>query len=365
MGDNLTSRRAKLASGVSLVELLIALTVISVAAVGVFSSLGHVESSLFKSRISLTEREHDETMSSYVYDAFLDGKLTDTSNTQIYTSTDLPADLSSGDNHVVSNIIGLEERYNGLTPKCALTADADVANSQIQFTAGCIKTQDNQNVAQNINVVMNAGAKISFALVGSGGRCVSSQVIADDDDADTAILTVEDSNCLSDTSGGAADNGSHILFPRFVTYHQDNPSRFYSSLIEPVTNITAGLSLKAPATLTAFSGIERNVPSVSLTGLEPDIQASVSLSAGLDDTRIAFPNDDNITVTDNNTSVVTISGTLLNLRAALDNITYVSPTGFFGDDNITYSARSGAASLNEFTAITVEPNCGGVTDGTP
>ena len=356
--------RVSLADGVSLVELLIALTIISVAAIGIFSALTQVETSLFKSRITLTEREYDEAVSSYVYDEFLDGNIVATSNTQTFTSTELPDDLSSGDQHVIANIIGMEDRYDGLDAKCVLTADADTTNSQIQFEADCIETAASQNVAQNINQVVNAGAKISFAIVGAGGRCVVSDNITDADDNDTSIMTVEDATCLSNTAGNAADNGSHILFPRFVTYHQDDPGRFYSSLIEPVTNITAGLDLNAPNTLTAFSGIEREVPGVSLTGLQPNTNASLSLAAGQPDARIRFNNTDNITITDDNTSSVTISGALLDLRAALDNFTYISPDGYFGTDNITYSARSGAASLNEFTSIDIEPNCGGETDGT-
>ncbi len=364
MHKSCQKRRVSLTDGVSLVELLIALTIISVAAIGIFSALTQVETSLFKSRITLTEREYDEAVSSYVYDEFLDGDIVDTSNTQTFTSTELPDDLSSGDQHVIANIIGMEDRYDGLDAKCVLTADADTTNSQIQFEADCIETAASQNVAQNINQVVNAGAKISFAIVGAGGRCVVSDNITDADDNDTSIITVEDATCLSNTAGNAADNGSHILFPRFVTYHQDNPGRFYSSLIEPVTNITAGLDLNAPNTLTAFSGIEREVPGVSLTGLEPNTNASLSLAAGQPDARIRFNNTDNITITDDNTSSVTISGALLDLRAALDNFTYISPDGYFGTDNITYSARSGAASLNEFTSIDIEPNCGGETDGT-
>jgi len=364
MQDSKRQNKPILSDGVSLVELLIALTIISVAAIGIFSALTQVETSLFKSRITLSEREYDEAVSSYVYDAFLDGDITDTSNTQTYTSSELPADLSSGDAHVIANIIGMQDRYDGLDPKCALTDDADTANGQIEFAADCIETTGGQNVAQNINQVVNAGAKISFAIVGTGGRCVASDNITDADDNDTAILTVEDANCLSSVSGDAADNGSHILFPRFVTYHQDNPGRFYSSLIEPVTNNTAGLDLNAPNTLTAFSGIQRNVPGVSLTGLQPDTNASISLAAGQSDARIQFNNTDNITIVDDNTSSVTISGSILDLREALDNFTYISPDGYFGTDNITYSARSGAASLNEFTDITIEPNCGGETNGT-
>ena len=364
MQDSKRQQKQPLSDGVSLVELLIALTIISVAAIGIFSALTQVETSLFKSRITLSEREYDEAVSSYVYDAFLDGDITDTSNTQTYTSSELPADLSSGDAHVIANIIGMQDRYDGLDPKCALTDDADTANGQIQFAADCIETTGGQNVAQNINQVVNAGAKISFAIVGTGGRCVVSDNITDADDNDTSILTVEDANCLSSVSGDAADNGSHILFPRFVTYHQDNPGRFYSSLIEPVTNNTAGLDLNAPNTLTAFSGIQRNVPGVSLTGLQPDTNASISLAAGQSDARIQFNNTDNITIVDDNTSSVTISGSILDLREALDNFTYISPDGYFGTDNITYSARSGAASLNEFTNITIEPNCGGETNGT-
>ena len=68
--------------GISLVELLIATTVLATAAVGVFQLMSRSETQLFESRNALTTQQVEEAIGSYVYDDFLDNSLSDNSSAQ-------------------------------------------------------------------------------------------------------------------------------------------------------------------------------------------------------------------------------------------------------------------------------------------
>ena len=75
-------------------------------------------------------------------------------------------------------------------------------------------------------------------------------------------------------------------------------------------------------------------------------------------------NPDGATVTGDNTSSITVSGTLRQLRRAIRNLFYLSADGYFGADNLTVTAQSGPVSRQLVVPVTVLPNCGGQTLGT-
>ena len=61
-----------LQKGVSTVELLVAMTVLSTVAIGVFGSvLSNTESTLLKSRSNLTNQQSEEALGAYLYEEFI------------------------------------------------------------------------------------------------------------------------------------------------------------------------------------------------------------------------------------------------------------------------------------------------------
>ena len=71
-----------------------------------------------------------------------------------------------------------------------------------------------------------------------------------------------------------------------------------------------------------------------------------------------------ITITGDNTSNISLTGSVADLRAAIRTLNYLSPDGYFGDDGLNVSSTVNDAVFSKRTDVTVEPNCGNQTDGT-
>ena len=64
--------------GISLVEMLMSVSVLSVTALGVFQIMAFTETKMIKARNELTVRQGEEIALTYIYDDFLDAALVDT-----------------------------------------------------------------------------------------------------------------------------------------------------------------------------------------------------------------------------------------------------------------------------------------------
>ena len=351
----------------SLVEILMAVSLMAITAIGVFQVLAFTETQLIQSRNELESRKGEEQLLSYVYDDFLETSLADTLTPALYDNDSVALE----DLRVVT-VFGQQSRYQaGLTtPKCRTTAVTNETVGTVSFPANCVVTPEGggttQTLAQNINAVIAAGATVVFGVENAGGRCTASTPIASTQlvAGATSILTVDDPECLNSPLPSDVPVGSEIIFPRFVVYSEVDPAGFHASLIESAAADVPGFALTGPPSITLRSAVNTNVDEFILTANTDNESGSVTFSSNLAGTRLSIVNPNGASVAGDNTSSVTISGTLRQLRRAIRNLFYLSADGYFGDDNLTVSARSGPATRDLVVPVNVLPNCGDQTVGT-
>ena len=357
--------------GISLVELLIATTVLATAAVGVFQLMSRSETQLFESRNALTTQQVEEAIGSYVYDDFLDNSLSDNSSAQPFDTSALPADLQEKGLQIAT-IFGTQDRYDddSTLAKCRLDTSTDETIGTITFPADCVITPpnntDNATIAQNINAVLNEGARIAFAVHNAGGRCTASQPMDTSTIGygQTATLRVDDPNCLNSPNAGQPAADSEIIFPRFVAYSTEEPGRYYTSLVENSVAESRGMKLTAPDNITVKSGLPRTISNLVLTALADNDSGVINISTGINGAFINITNASGAQVSGDNSTNVTLTGTFKQLKSAIRTTTYRSALGYFGDDNISIAARSGPIAVSDFIEVVVTPNCGDQTEGT-
>ena len=351
----------------SLVEILMAVSLMAITAIGVFQVMAFTETQLIQSRNELESRKGEEQLLSYVYDDFLETSLADTLTPALYDNDSVALE----DLRVVT-VFGQQSRYQaGLTtPKCRTTAVTNETVGTVSFPANCVVTPEGggttQTLAQNINAVIAAGATVVFGVENAGGRCTASTPIASTQlvAGATSILTVDDPECLNSPLPSDVPVGSEIIFPRFVVYSEVNPAGYHASLIESAAADVPGFALTGPPSITLRSAVNTNVDEFILTANTDNESGSVTFSSNLAGTRLSIVNPNGASVAGDNTSSVTISGTLRQLRRAIRNLFYLSADGYFGDDNLTVSARSGPATRDLVVPVNVLPNCGNQTLGT-
>ena len=351
----------------SLVEILMAVSLMAITAVGVFQIMAFTETQLIQSRNALESRKGEEQLLSYVYDDFLESSLADTLTPALYDD-----DAVAVEDLRVVTVFGQQSRYQaGLTvPKCRTVATTNETVGTVSFPANCVVTPEGggttQTIAQNINAVIAAGATVVFGVENGGGRCTASTPIASTQlvAGATSILTVDDPECLNSPLPSDVPAGSEIIFPRFVVYSEVDPGSFHASLIESAVADVPGFALTGPPSISVRSAVNTNIDQFILTANTDNETGSVTFESNLDGTRLSIVNPNGATVTGDNSSTVTISGTLRQLRRAIRNLFYLSADGYFGSDNLTVSARSGPASRELVVPVDVLPNCGGQTLGT-
>lgn len=351
----------------SLVEILMAVSLMAITAIGVFQIMAFTETQLIQSRNALESRKGEEQLLSYVYDDFLESSLADTLTPALYDN-----DAVAVEDLRVVTVFGQQSRYQaGLTiPKCRTIALTSETVGTVSFPADCVVTPEGggttQTIAQNINAVIAAGATVVFGVENGGGRCTASTPIASTQlvAGATAILTVDDPDCLNSPLPSDVPVGSEIIFPRFVVYSEENPAAYHASLIESAAADVPGFALTGPPSISLRSAVNTNIDQFILTANTDNESGSVTFESNLAGTRLSIVNTNGAAVTGDNTSSVTISGTLRQLRRAIRNLFYLSADGYFGDDNLTVSARSGPATRELVVPVTVLPNCGNQTLGT-
>ena len=351
----------------SLVEILMAVSLMAITAVGVFQVLAFTETQLIQSRNELESRKGEEQLLSYVYDDFLEESLADSLTPALYDDDSVALE----DLRVVT-VFGQQSRYQaGLTtPKCRTTAVTSETVGTVSFPANCVVTPEGggttRTLAQNINAAIAAGTTVVFGVENAGGRCTASTPIASTQlvAGATSILTVDDPECLNSPLPSDVPVGSEIIFPRFVVYSETDPVGFHASLIESAAADVPGFALTGPPSITLRSAVNTNIDDFILTANTDNESGSVTFESNLAGTRLSIVNPNGATVTGDNSSSVTVSGTLRQLRRAIRNLFYLSADGYFGDDNLTVSARSGPATRDLVVPVNVLPNCGDQTLGT-
>ena len=351
----------------SLVEILMAVSLMAITALGVFQIMAFTETQLIQSRNELGTRKGEAQALSYVYDDFLESRLADNLTPTLYDN-----DTVSQQDLRIATVLGAQSRYQaGLSAaKCTTTTLTNETIGTVSFASDCVLTPEGggttQTLAQNINDVIAAGATVVFAVENAGGRCTASTAI---DSAlvgagNTAVLTVDDPECLNSPLPLDVPAGSEIIFPRFVIYSTLEPEQFHASLIESAAADVPGFSLTGPANILVRSAINTNVDDFILTANTDNETGTVTFGSNLAGTRLSIVNPGSASFAGDNSSSVTISGTLRQLRRAIRNLFYLSADGYFGDDNLTVTARSGPITRELVVPVEVLPNCGTQTLGT-
>lgn len=345
-GGFMALKTRPLADGVSLTELMVAVTLIGIAAIGVFQIFSRVETGLFTSRNTATIQNQEQVMISYLYADFQDDNLTANDNETIYANSTAPADLKS-DLIRYETIFGNQSRYddNG-SAKCTLASAVSSLSTQITFAADCIIAPagaDTQHtLARNLNAAL-AKVPVSFAVVGAGGRCAARLAI---DDAltgpgATAALSLVDTQCLSNADNSLIAAGAEILFPRFVAYSTEKPERSYTMLFDSPAKREKGLEVSLPDNISASQNDITAISDIRLFSLEGDDNATVILGLTDADNSLHLTAADDLTLNDNDSQSVHMTGTLSAIRAALKTLHLESDNSFTGSDNLSLTIKFG------------------------
>lgn len=351
----------------SLVEILMAVSLMAVTAIGVFQIMAFTETQLIQSRNELGDRKGEEQALSFVYDDFLESQLTDSLTPALFDN-----DSVVEQDVRIATVLGEQSRYGmGLSAaKCITTALTNETVGTVSFNADCVETPEGggttRTIAQNINDVIATGATIVFGVENAGGRCTASTAI---DPAlvtagNVAVLTVDDPECLNSPLPSDVAIGSEIIFPRFVVYSSVDPAEYHASLIESAAADVPGFALTGPASIEVRSALNTNIDDFILTANTDNEAGSVTFSSNLAGTELSIVNPDGASVLGDGSSSVTISGTLRQIRRAIRNLFYLSADGYFGSDNLTVTARSGPVTRELVVPVDVLPSCGGQTLGT-
>ncbi len=361
-------------AGISTIELLVAMTVLSTAAIGVFSVLSTTETQLLSSRNDLNSQQSEEALGAYLYEEFISydpdapsSGLTDSKTEQVYLRADFPdTELR------YRSLMGNQTRYaaDATTAKCRLNAGTDEINGTVRFAADCVTVPegaaDNDTIAEVMNELLLAGIPVSFGVENVGSLCSVSTPMdsAETGPGDIAVMTVDDPACLNSQLSGQPATDSELILPRFVVYSGFDANRYNTSLIERPTGKSVGIALTGPTSMTAQSGVSSAETGFALSSLSDDDTGVLTFSSSLMGVEISISDGEGATVTGNDSGSVTLTGTFGQLKEAIGNLFYKSPEGYFGSDTLIAVIRSGSLRSALSVPIDVTPNCGGQLNGT-
>ena len=354
-------------SGMSLVEILVAVALLAVISTSVLQFLTVTETTLFDERKKQTTHQRNAAIGEFIHADFQLNTLSDNASSMDYSNAAMPSDLQAGGAIKLVPVFGNTDRFDRLAPKCALLADADIGNRTFTFRQDC-HTQNGATIVAIMNDLIAKGVRVILSLDTSGARCVVSRPIVVPTNSFIATATVDDVNCLYQSSGSSqpVSQGAHILFPRFVAYSHSNPADFHLSFIEAAGQPAGGALLQMPEIRAVFASPQSN----AITFVDADADMSDAMvHLNLETIRpgglLWIPN-----VVGANTQVVNfgqrvgISGPIAEVRQTLALMMYRAPNDWFGEDLLRASLRHGVIRKEGQTRLQLLPNCGGQTCGT-
>ena len=126
--------------GISLVELLVAVALLSMISVATIQLIGTTDKELLQSQGERKSQQTDEAITNFIYDDFQAGKLVQSTNPTAYVNTTMPEDLQRGPGLTVVSMLGNDSRYNGVVPKCRLLAETSTGSPTFQFASDCAQS---------------------------------------------------------------------------------------------------------------------------------------------------------------------------------------------------------------------------------
>jgi len=356
-------------SGISLVELLVAVALLSLVSVAALRLIGITERTMLGSQGALLKQQKSDAVISYIYKEFSSGSLSDGELSRVYSNDSMPEDLRANTSVTLVSLFGNSSRFDGVDPRCPLTTDASLSSGSFTLKADCM-TRGGQSIIAIMNTLIDKGITVTTGLEGGVGRCSISNPIAIDSVTGIATVKVDDPSCLksgADPSRGVKA-GKQVLLPRYVAYDTEKPTLFHTSMIEPPDVATAGIGLDMPDTENVTGGaIPNRVAFVDIFADNASGVGTLVLETG-EETAKLFVTESPATVTSlgANSRRLKLSGPISGIRKALETLHYVSPQGFFGGDSISGRFGSGDLVKRDLTNLNVSVNCGGQKcDGKP
>jgi hypothetical protein len=355
------------ADGISLVELLVAVAILSVISVATIKLIGTTDKELLQSQGERKSQQTDEAIASFIYDDFQTGNLGQSANPAPYINALMPEDLQRGPGLTIVSLLGNDSRYDDVAPKCRLLADTSTTSPTFQFAADCA-LRGGKSIGLLMNEMIALGVKITLAIEGAATHCTISTAVAIANTTKVATATVDDPACLvtADNPATPISAGSHVLLPRFMVHNPENPAAFHISLIEPPGKNAPAIALDAPSTKAVIGGGFRNdIPIIDALATIPLTQVSVAVEAKEPNSRLGLKTvPPGVTANGVGGRRVMLQGQIENVRLALANLVYQSPDGYFGEDELFSTMVSEPLRKTRRTRLNVIANCGNQTCGT-
>jgi len=348
--------------GLSLVELMIAMTLLALISVAGLKIMQLSESSFSQGRTQLNIQQKNQAITAFINDDFKNQALANTERPVTYDNAAMPADLRGDHKLDLATIFGNGSRFSFTSPKCVLLADAKPKERSFTFAPDC-HVVGRQIIARLINIPLRAGAKIAFAIDGAGARCTASTPIENPGVGRAATLLVDDPNCLrlANDATKAVPKGSHILFPRFVAYEQTNPGRYFTSFFENSDKVSDGIELNMPDYLEMTGDLINPIMPIDLRTIDPNAAVDVELNVNVPLARLRLDPSgipkNTITVFQRTATSISVSGPISHVRTILNSLTYEPAKDFYGDDTLLVNARQGVLRASGSTKLDVKFNC--------
>jgi len=161
-------------AGVSLVEMIVAVALLSVVSLAAIQLMNMTEKTMVGSQTKLNQQLRSESIASYIYKDFSRGELDDTIVSRTYSNANMPEDLRTGAGVTVVSLYGKANRFNGVDPRCPLQEPANPATGTFLMPADCM-TRGGQTIVQQMNDLIAKGIVLTTGLQGGNGAMLHQQ----------------------------------------------------------------------------------------------------------------------------------------------------------------------------------------------
>lgn len=333
-------------SGLSLVELMFAMTLLAVIGIGLLQLLAYVKNSQLESRIAHIDQDQYKVIAAAAFEDFQASVLPDNVTVSTYSSANIPAEIDAGNQLLLGVILGNADRYDNVGPLCTVTG-VDSTAGYVEMASDCT-TVAGSDVGQNMIAALNAGVEFLFVIDRVATPCISQQA-GSSLTANNLRIAVSNADCLV----GAMVN-DHVMMPRFVLYEATVPPLFFTSFVEPLTAAVEGSEFSVPASLVATRGANTLIPTLDIYSLSPSALCIITFTASTAGATLGISDGTGIIVTGNNSASLQLDGTVEAIRQRLSGIYYRAPTGgALTTDTISTSLRVGPSLHRTTVAVTI------------
>ena len=150
-------------SGLSLVELLVAVALLGMVSVAALQFMQMSQSTMFSEQSQLTKQKRSEAIFAHIYKKFSSGTLNEPTSAEVYVDSDMSQDLQGGAGMTLVALFGNSSRFDGVDPRCTLISNADLVNGTIQIRHDCMM-RGGQSIVQQMNALIARGVVLTTGL---------------------------------------------------------------------------------------------------------------------------------------------------------------------------------------------------------